>query len=352
MSRSPFKFLDAYQKDDRDIYFGRETETEELYDRVYETNLVLLYGASGTGKTSLINCGLANMFENTDWHPISIRRREHMIAAMNAEIQKNAITPFKEGANLIERVRSLYLDYFKPIYLIFDQFEEIFILGNKEEQDLFFANIFELLNSGLQCKVVLSMREEYIALLSDFERVVPSLFENRFRIEKMGPRNLERVVLETAKAFNIDLQDGKTTISKILENLKDKQEGVELANLQVYLDRLYRLDMERNGGGENAKPKFDPDLVDQAGQLDDVMADFLEEQLQVLDAELAQNKVTHKNLPMEVLFALVTDTGTKQSANVPALRQSLQERKKVDPQWVDYCLKRFMEMRIIRDLGE
>ena len=49
--KSPFKFLDAYTKEDKDIFFGREAETDELYDRVFETNLVLLYGASGTGKT-------------------------------------------------------------------------------------------------------------------------------------------------------------------------------------------------------------------------------------------------------------------------------------------------------------
>lgn len=48
--KSPFKFLDAYDQSDRDIFFGREQETQELYDRLFETNVVLLYGASGTGK--------------------------------------------------------------------------------------------------------------------------------------------------------------------------------------------------------------------------------------------------------------------------------------------------------------
>ena len=59
---SPFKFLDAYQKEDGDIFFGREAEVQELYKMSYQTNLILVYGVSGTGKTSIVRCGLANCF--------------------------------------------------------------------------------------------------------------------------------------------------------------------------------------------------------------------------------------------------------------------------------------------------
>ena len=51
MKRSPFKFLDSYQKEDKDRFFGRERETAQLYNAVRASNLVLVYGASGTGKT-------------------------------------------------------------------------------------------------------------------------------------------------------------------------------------------------------------------------------------------------------------------------------------------------------------
>ena len=42
LSRSPFKFLDAYQKEDRDRFFGRERETAQLYNAVRASNLVLV----------------------------------------------------------------------------------------------------------------------------------------------------------------------------------------------------------------------------------------------------------------------------------------------------------------------
>lgn len=347
--RSPFKFLDAYQKDDRDIYFGRDGETDELYDRVYETNLILLYGASGTGKTSLINCGLANRYESTDWYPIFIRRKDNMLRSLDDELQRHAVMKPAQGTTVGNRIRSLYLDYFKPIYLIFDQFEEIFISGKKEEQDAFFGVIWEILKEGLQCKIVLSMREEYIAHLSDFERVVPSLFENRFRIEKMSTRHVEEVIRGTADAFKIPLSEPEVLVSKMVQNLRDRKEGIELANLQVYLDRMYRLAYERSGG-DTAKLLFDPGLVDTAGELDDVLAAFLDEQIDTLEAELAEKKLGKPGTPMSVLFALVTDNGTKQSIGTPELQQFLAERRSLDAQAVDYCLKRFKEMRILREL--
>ncbi|MBI4646179.1 MAG: ATP-binding protein [Bacteroidia bacterium] len=74
MNKSPFKFLDSFTKDDRDIFFGRDNETEDLYRKVFESKMLLVYGVSGTGKTSLINCGLANKFSDSDWLPVNIRR--------------------------------------------------------------------------------------------------------------------------------------------------------------------------------------------------------------------------------------------------------------------------------------
>ena len=75
MKRSPFKFLDSYTKNDKEIFFGREHETEELYQKVFESKILLVYGITGTGKTSLINCGLANKFNDSDWLPVTVRRR-------------------------------------------------------------------------------------------------------------------------------------------------------------------------------------------------------------------------------------------------------------------------------------
>lgn len=349
--KSPFKFLDSYDKKDKDIFFGREQETYELYDRIFETNLVLLYGASGTGKTSLINCGLGNQFESTDWHPIFIRRKDNMLESMREEFQRHAVKKLKPTTSIIEQVRSLYLDYFKPIYLIFDQFEEIFILGDKEEQKLFFETIYQLLEEDLQCKVLISMREEYIAYLSEFEEIIPYLFDNRLRVEKMNSKNLKSVIEGTAGEFNIELKNGARNVSElIIEKLRDKNHEIDLANLQVYLDRLYQLDKKRNPGAK--KVTFDESLIAETGNLEDVMSQFLDQQLDVLNKELEEKyKGTKKGAPLDILFELVTDNGTKHAIDLEQVKKRLKRSKNIDPTIIDYCIGRFKEMRILRELS-
>lgn len=349
--KSPFKFLDSYDKKDKEIFFGREQETLELYDRIFETNLVLLYGASGTGKTSLINCGLGNQFESTDWHPIFIRRKDGIIDSLEEELSRHADKAVKAGASINEQVKSLYLDYFKPIYLIFDQFEEIFILGEKEEQRNFFEMLYQLLGAGLECKILISMREEYIAYLSDFEDILPNLFDNRLRVEKMNTKNLKDVIEGTAKQFKIQLNNGTKTIAEmIIEKLRDKHHQIDLANLQVYLDRLYQRDAKRKGDRQYVM--FDTDLINQSGNLADIMSEFLDEQLAILEGELkVKFKTVKENAPMDILFELVTDNGTKHAIDLEQIKKRLKKAKSIEEAVIDYCVDRFKEMRILRELS-
>lgn len=349
--KSPFKFLDAYSQEDKAIFFGRSLETEELYDRVFETDLVLLYGASGTGKTSLINCGLANQFESTDWLPILIRRNNGLLSDLHTIVSEKTVKPIAAEATIEKKLRSLYLDFFKPIYLIFDQFEELFIQGSKKEQQQFFEVLNSILIAGIQCKVILSMREEWIASLSNFEQIIPNLFDNRQRVEQMTRSNLVQVVEGTAEAFDIELAGGERTVNQIIDNVQDPKQGIELANLQIYLDKLYRNDYKRRND-QNRPIRFDQELVASARQLEDVLSDFLREQLDVLAKELADKfELSQKAIPLDVLFALVTEDGTKKSIALTALKKQLQRRKNIAPEIVDYCIKRFNDLRIIRILN-
>ncbi len=237
--KSPFKFLDSYDKEDAKIFFGRDEEIELLYNTIFQTNLILLYGQSGTGKTSIIRCGLANRFQDTDWFDLYIRRRDNLNNSLWRSLEQGAETPFEEDMGIVEAVNSLYLDYLKPIYLIFDQFEELFILGSKEEQIDFFNQIKKITSSDVSCTVILSMREEYIALLYPFERILPNLFNKRVRIEPMSPLNIHDVIKGTANAFGIGIEEEETTVPKIFDNISDGK-NVQLSYLQVYLDKLYR----------------------------------------------------------------------------------------------------------------
>lgn len=240
MPTSPFKFLAAYDKKDKAIFFGREEEVEQLYQMVFQTNLILVYGPSGVGKTSVIQCGLANRFQSTDWYDLYIRRGSDINIAFRKVLHKHALTPLEARMTLAEMVESIYLDYLKPVYLIFDQFEELFILGKKTERERFIHDLAELLEMPIPCKVIIAMREEYIAYLYDFEKVIPYLFNKRIRIDAMSRANVHEVIQGLAAAFNIEIEDEEVTIPQIIDNVSDERSGIQLTYLQVYLEQLYQ----------------------------------------------------------------------------------------------------------------
>ena len=121
---------------------------------------MLVYGRSGTGKTSLIQCGLTSKFSPTNWLPIMVRRGTNINASLAEAIAAHAITPIPAGTTLTEAIRSIYLDHLRPIYLIFDQFEELFVIGSKDEQERFYGAVQAILNANIACRIIVSLREE------------------------------------------------------------------------------------------------------------------------------------------------------------------------------------------------
>ena len=354
MIQSPFKFLDAYQKEDHDRFFGREKETAQLYNAVFSSNITMLYGASGTGKTSLVNCGLGNKFYETDWLPLFIRRETNINESLD-QVLKGAFPdgkfPANTGADIKAKIKQLYLQHYKPIYLIFDQFEEIYILGKKEEQQEFYKTVAQLLQSDLQAKVLIVMREEWIASLNEFERVVPILFDNRLRVERMNDKNIYRVIAGTCKHEGIKIDNPKETIMTMVNNLREKNERIDLTNLQVYLDRLYKKVVEENDNKVPETVTFNLRLVEELGRIGYVLSGFLDEQIKSIEHGLTERGIeSPEGLPLEVLFAMVTDDGTKQQVNLDQIMDALPSNRKISKTDLQFCLDYFKELKMLRQL--
>jgi WD40 repeat protein len=341
--KSPFKFLDSYTKEDRDIFFGREREIEELYHRVFESKIMLVYGVSGTGKSSLIHCGLANKFQETDWLPLVIRRGSNILDSLASAIKSASITPqsgeIQTALQFKKAVRSLYLDHYKPVYFIFDQFEELFIFGSKEEDEGFIKILKSLLASEIQCKFIFILREEFLGWLTTFEKSVPGFFSNRIRIEKMDIGNARKVIEGPCKIYNIDVQEGFA--DKMLEKLcPPKESEIELTYLQVYLDKIFRLASEDVADG-TGKIIFHISDLDKAGNVYDILGSFLDEQIsQLPDPEVA----------MTILKAFVSARGTKRPVNIEKIREyALSTGKIIDEKTINDLLISFVNLRILQE---
>lgn len=312
--KSPFKFLDAFTLKDSKFFFGREKEIDALYKMVFESPLILIYGLSGTGKTSLVQCGLASRFDGPDWFPFFIRRNENINDSLNKEL--DICIRKKKEMNLTEKISYLTTKYLRPVYLVFDQFEELFILGDEAEQNKFIADIKQLIDEKLHCKVIFIIREEYLGQLYHFENTIPYIFDFRLRVEPMSVKLATVVLDKSFSEFNITLEPPKEKrIQQIIGNVSGEKSGIQLPYMQVYLDMLYREDFHRtypDGNNEEfPELEFTEDEIEKFGQIEDVLSSFLDDQKTELQQRLSTDYNVDKESVSDLLDALVTEEGTK-----------------------------------------
>ena len=55
---NPFPGLRPFRPDESDLFFGRESESEEVLRKLLTSRFITVTGASGSGKSSLIYCGV------------------------------------------------------------------------------------------------------------------------------------------------------------------------------------------------------------------------------------------------------------------------------------------------------
>ncbi len=350
---SPFKVLEAYGRKDKEIFFGRDAEIQLLFKKTTESNLVLVYGASGTGKTSLVHCGLPICFSSDDWLPLHVRRKDHIGTALLEETNKYLQRKLKPHTPLHLAIKALHMTFFRPIYVIIDQFEELYISGSKEEQNQFYDFVQTVLSSEYNCKVILVMREEYLADLSEFEERVPQLFDYRVRVEKMRRANAKEVILKSAEAFNIQVDYPEETADLIVSQVAEERSLIELTYLQIYLDRLYELAKSKQGvlaGYTNAvndsweeRVTFNPELVKELSTIGDVLGEYLEEQVTKVQNRLPK---TEERQVWTILNLLVTEDGTRVSMDLHEAT-NLMYSHGASKENITFCLEELSKVRII-----
>lgn len=331
--RYPLKFLDAYTREDSSFFFGREEEIGQLYEMVFQSEMIVVYGASGTGKTSLIQCGLASRFGTHEWQPLFIRRGvdlnkslEKILSDAAGQTESRAgepewldqiLDPGRNDQDVTSSVplmmlQRIYRKNFKPVYLIFDQFEELFILGSHQEQKDFYNNIREILQIRQPLKIIFSIREEYLGYLSDFETVVPQLLRKKIRIEHFTLPKVIEVITRIGKQPDSLIKvetDQETEFSQmVFQKLKirENQVTIELPYLQVFLDTFY-ISLTKDES-RSAETVFTVAALNKMGDIGDVLRDFVEKQVIVIAARLKLKTETI----WSVLSSFVTVEGTKE----------------------------------------
>ena len=56
--RNPFPGLRPFRSDEEHLFFGRENQVDRMIDKLAAHRFLAVVGTSGSGKSSLVNCGL------------------------------------------------------------------------------------------------------------------------------------------------------------------------------------------------------------------------------------------------------------------------------------------------------
>ena len=310
--QSPFKFLDSYTKEDRHLFFGRDAEIDELYHKIFESKILLVYGISGTGKTSLINCGLANKFNDSDWLPINIRRANNINDNWRKQTEKKVATNIKDK-DLKKSVKSLYLDYFKPIYFIFDQFEELFIQGSKAEILKFVENLKSVLSLNLPISIIIVIREEYLAHISEMESQVPEIFKNHVRINHISKEKARETIIKPLIKAEFKIEQAAT--DEIINQMLTAYKVVDLAYLQIYMQGFFDF-LE---GSISKNEIITKGLLAKFGKVEEKINDFFTNELINKDEGIIK--------PALVLFD--SPDGTKQIVKKEKLNDFFNQKKDI-----------------------
>ncbi|MGH7944229.1 MAG: hypothetical protein ACREF9_04375 [Opitutaceae bacterium] len=241
---NPWPGLSAFTEDLEAYFCGRTEETEDLFRRVKRKLLTTLFGMSGLGKTSLLQAGLFPILRREGYWPVPIRLDYELEAPGLGEQVKAALTKALEDAGLAPPISPSSPGFEETLWeflhrrdlewkhtagnvpipvLVFDQFEEIFTLGNapalRAKRLPFLRELADLIENrppaGLERKledepslidtilfakqdhrVLLSLREDYLPQLEGFKPLAPSIMENRQRLSQMSGTQALEVLLK------------------------------------------------------------------------------------------------------------------------------------------------------------
>lgn len=138
-----------FEKEDIKLFFGRDSEVNELFSLVVSNDVVLVYGQSGSGKTSLFNARLIPLLDQKGFEVLPVARVGGLIPEDINKHEKSAnsyvfSTPSSWAGKKVDpsRLSRMTIAGFlregerstdeggepKPRVVIFDQFEELFFL--------------------------------------------------------------------------------------------------------------------------------------------------------------------------------------------------------------------------------
>lgn len=228
---NPFPGLRPFSFEESHLFFGREGQSDEVLEKLSANRFVAILGASGSGKSSLMFCGLIPILyggfltsAGSNWRIITTRPGispiDNLSVALTEKlpdfgdldedeklIRKTIMSTLLRSTSLglIEAVKQAKLGKNEAIFIMIDQFEELFRYrrssGNPaavEESLAFVKLILEAVSQKeLPIYVALTMRSDFIGdcaqypdltkKINDSHYLIPQMTREQKRLAIVGP---------------------------------------------------------------------------------------------------------------------------------------------------------------------
>jgi len=318
VSEEPYKALECFTVEDARLFFGREAATEELYEKVLTSRLMILHAGSGAGKTSMIHAGLSPRLIGDSRLPVYVEMRpyeENPVRHLKKAMAPSSLGPWPkmlEGLSLNDFL-GLICTYRSPktreLVIVFDQFEQFLTTLPEPSVRLPFIAAFGDCYSDptLPVRFVISLRQENLADLDEFEERIPHILHNRYRLLPMSPKDVKEAITGPIRG----LRNGVSLEPELVETLIEELGGsnVELTHLQIVCARLYASLPE----GEKL---ISTALYESLGRTETILTRYLEDTLSTLPGykqevariilkELVSSEATNRILRQSALLRAI-----------------------------------------------
>ncbi len=163
--RNPYMGLKSFEEEDADLFYGRDEVVQALQAKVKTTNFLVVTGASGTGKSSVIKAGLIPIVREKGFRILpTIRPTRYPLQALSAVLAEAKImepdTDLSKGVpdEIVEKLLA------QKTLILVDQYEELITQCNDAQaRQLFIDFLRRLIESGKpeNMEVVITVRADF-----------------------------------------------------------------------------------------------------------------------------------------------------------------------------------------------
>ncbi|WP_345442380.1 hypothetical protein [Actinoallomurus vinaceus] len=284
---SPYKGLATYREADAEVFFGREVVTAQLVStlsqRLTGPGMVVMTGASGAGKSSLLRAGLFPAIARGDlsesarhWPRLVLDQPtrsplSHLatllagLAGIDAPTVLDALRRAPKDASLLVRQavdhdarrRELPPEIVPAcrMILVVDQFEEVFATGDGEEAASERAAFIAALHAAATVPtgatgtpaalVVIAVRGDVIDRCADHPELVEALQERQFVLGAMTEPELRAAITVPAGAAGLEIEPG--LVDTILAELRSPAGGFDAGTLPLLSQTMLTVWEHREG---------------------------------------------------------------------------------------------------------